>query len=81
MYYLFAAASAEAEFRSAFSAFAAAKKKHKNGEQTSASADLIDYSVKATVFAEANYEDDYKHPKAPVIADSRAIQHFMYFLL
>lgn len=51
MYYLFATASAEAEFRSAFSAFAAAKKKHKNGEQTSASADLIDYSVKATVFA------------------------------
>ena len=48
MYYLFAAASAEAEFRSAF---AAAKKKHKNGEQTSAPADLIDYSVKATVFA------------------------------
>ena len=51
MYYLFAAASAEAEFRSAFSAFAAAQKKHKNGEQASASADLIDYSVKATVFA------------------------------
>lgn len=41
---LFAAAAAESEIGSAFSAFAAAKKQ-KNGEQTSATADFVYYAV------------------------------------